>query len=97
MGCDRGEPKPQAEPALERTAEKDPAPKPEVAPKAKADTKPKGKAAMPPQARRNSPPEDMKILAEGAAAPTMQDLPSTEGPWSRSKTPTIVAFYRGHW
>lgn len=92
-GCDRTAPERQAEPVAEPTpgptAEKDAAPKPE------ATEAPKKAEA--PKARRDAPPKDLKMLAEGAAAPAMQDLTSTEGPWSRSNAPTIVAFYRGHW
>lgn len=93
LGCDRSDPKAQAEPVAgptaEPTAEKDAMRKPEA-------TEPPKKAEAP-KARRDAPPKDMKILAEGAAAPAMKDLTSTEGPWSRSNAPTIVAFYRGHW
>ena len=67
----------------------------EVDPPAEEAAPPPDKSAA--AARRDGPPASVDALVAGATAPVMKDLPSTTGPWTRAATPTIVAFYRGHW
>ncbi len=95
LGCDRA--KTDAPADADTPAAAKPAQAAEPAQAATAPSTAKAPPAFPPEARRNSVPEGMTVLAEGAATPPMRELVSTAGPWSRSDTPTIVAFYRGFW
>ena len=96
--CDSNSPAPQPEARSKASAEPGPVAEAKAPAEPESSAQAKAPAKQPKKnGKRGGPPTGMEVLAQGSPTPTMTDVPSTAGPWTRGDKPTIVAFYRGHW